>query len=106
MKKLKLIAMTFILFSSFCKRQEIVEIKGEAQNLKEGAVVISEKDKYFYYLDGMYRWEDSIVGKRIKVKGVLLIKETPPIKPGEPPKQQIGGIKRFILTPKWEFIKK
>jgi hypothetical protein len=82
-------------------------IIGRAYEEKDGAVVISNKDKNQYYLDGIDSWDDSIYGKVIKVSGRLLIQDIKaiPRKPGLPFPQQAPGIRRTIIKPKWELVK-
>lgn len=84
--------------------KDIVVI-GHTANAKQGAIVISEKDKKGYYLEGMHYWEERLIGKKVKVTGKLLVEKFDPPKPGEPEKQQMVGEKRTILKPKWELVR-
>jgi hypothetical protein len=82
-----------------------IVVIGEAQNAKAGGLVISRDDKKMYYLDGINYWGQNMVGKIIRVSGKLQIENKELQKKDEPVKQQITGIKRIILKPKWELVK-
>ena len=98
--------MTLLVSCKDTSKNDIVII-GQAAEEKDGAVVISNKDKKQYYLDGVDSWQESIFGKMIKVSGKLLTEEIKeiPQKPGLPPPQQAPGIKMTILKPKWKLVK-
>lgn len=83
---------------------KMITVIGTAQNAKAGAVVIAKGDKKMYYVDGLAAWQQGITGKPVKVTGELLVENIPPQQPGSPVRQQITGIKRTILHPKWEFL--
>jgi hypothetical protein len=98
--------MSLLISCKDTSKNDILII-GRAAQEKDGAVVISNKDKKQYYLDGIDWWDDSTFGKVIKVSGKLLIEEVKevPRKPGLPVPQQAPGIKRTILKPKWKLVK-
>ena len=82
-----------------------IEVIGQAQNTKAGATVVSREDKKIYYVDGLDSWNDKIIGKIVKVSGKLLVEKKNPPRQEEEIKQQIVGIKRIILKPKWELVR-
>ena len=94
-----------VLLSCGNANQKKVIIIGKAENNKGEAYVVSDKDKNFYYVDGVYLWGDNIVGKTVKITGKLLIQHFEPTKKGEILKQQIVGTKSIILKAKWKLIK-
>lgn len=58
------------MVSSGCSYQKsLTTIRGTAENMKVGAVVLTENR--VYYIDGLTNWEDSIDGKRVIVSGIL-----------------------------------
>jgi hypothetical protein len=79
---IKLSFVVLIFFGSENDTDKIVVI-GTAKNYKAGAAVISDLDSTQYYVDGVDYWKDHVVGKRIQVKGKLLVKEHLPPPPGE-----------------------
>jgi len=56
-------------------------------------------------LDSVSVWDDSVVGKMVKVTGVLLVEEKKAVGPEEDLPQQIVGTKRTLMKPRWELIK-
>lgn len=63
--------------STMSKKETI--ITGVALNAKSGAILVTE-NKESYYIDGLDRWTDSVYGKRIKIRGILIIKkDTTPV---------------------------
>src|SRR5687767_13444517 len=80
-------------------------IIGKAENAKAGAIVTSNKDQKIYYLDKIDFWQNNILGKTVKVTGNLIIEEKKPVPSGEDIPQQIVGVKRILLKPKWELVK-
>ena len=94
--------MTLLSCESVIK-DDIVVI-GPAQNAKAGATVVSSEDKKNYYVDGLDSWNDKIIGKAVKVSGKLLVEKKEPSSQVEEVRQQIVGIKRVILKPKWELV--
>jgi hypothetical protein len=99
------ISLYVLLVFALCGRNESksIVVIGIAENLKAGAAVISESDDKMYYVDGVDSWGDEILGKRIKVKGKLRVKEMPPPEKGEL-KQSIVGTVRMIKKPKWKIL--
>lgn len=67
-------------------------------------MVISNEDHKMYYVAGMNFWKKGVAGKIVKITGTLQIENQAPPKSGEPPKQQIVGIKRIIQNPKWDMV--
>jgi hypothetical protein len=101
--KLYFYFMAFLTCGNMIKDDIIVV--GKAENAKAGAIVISKDDQKMYYVDGLDFWDKKIIGKMVKVKGKLLIENKNAQKEDEEISQQITGIKRIILKPKWELIK-
>jgi len=81
-----------------------VTIIGEAQNAKYGAVVISEKTRIVYYLDGVEAWEPRLVGRLVSVTGKLKRKRFPTPKKGEEVSAGITGRIRILLNPKTNIV--
>ena len=82
-----------------------ITVIGQANNMKDGAVVLSNSDKKLYYVDGVSRWDEKFYGKEVKVTGQLKIFQPEPQDPDGPVKQQSNGVLRLILKPKWELVK-
>lgn len=87
-----------------CDDVKKISILGKAENAKAGAIVISDKDTKMYYVGTLGSWPDSILGKKVKVTGVLIIEEIPAIAPGEELRQQITGTKLTLTKPKWRLM--
>lgn len=94
----------YFTLMSGCNKSKDTTIIGKAENAKAGAIVTSTKDQKMYYLDLVDSWHESIVGKTVKVTGTLKIEEIKPVKKDEELSQQITGIKRILLKPKWELV--
>jgi hypothetical protein len=108
MKKIKItlsIILLLVGIKGFGQKTKVVV--GEAVNFKAGAAVVIKNEKRAYFLDGISFWEENIVGKIVKVKGRLKLEDIKklPHKPGFPIPQQMVGIKRTILKPKWILMK-
>lgn len=107
--------MPLLLCCNDTSNKDIV-IVGWAYNEKDGAWVLSKDDEKNYILDGIDSWDEKIVDKEVKVWGRLLIEKVkktpqgnsrpPEIPPNPIPQQREDTIKRIILKPKWELIKK
>lgn len=89
------------MIMSGCNNTNDTTVIGKAENAKAGAIVTSNN---IYYLDKIDFWEDNMVGKTVKVTGKLMIEERKPVQPGEDVPQQIVGVKRILLKPKWELV--
>jgi hypothetical protein len=100
--KFYLFIMTLISYGN--TGQKNIMVIGKAENVKGGAVVISNENQKMYHVDGLSHWDESIFGKTVKVTGKLLVKKYDPPKKGDEIKQQMVGIKRIILKPKWTLI--
>jgi hypothetical protein len=87
-------------------KQDHIVVIGQAKNAKAGAMVIT-KDSGGYYLEGIDSWDEEIYDKQVKVSGILKIEnlKRSKQKPGLPMRQEMVGIKRTILKPKWELVK-
>lgn len=87
-------------------KQDHIVVIGQAKNAKAGAIVIT-KDSGSYYLEDIDSWDEEIYGKQVKVSGILKIEnlKRSKQKPGIPVRQEMVGIKRTILKPKWELVK-
>jgi hypothetical protein len=81
-------------------------IIGQAMDAKAGAVVIASDDKKMYYIDGLDSWDEEIYGKIVKVSGKISIEELKEdtLKTIDIIPQQMLGIKRTILMPKWGIV--
>lgn len=65
------------MMSNSCSYQKsLTTIRGTAENMKVGAVVLTENR--IYYIDGLTSWENTITGKQVIVSGIL---ETVKIEP-------------------------
>lgn len=107
--------LTIFLFSLFLtscaviKKPQYVRVTGEARNFKAGAAVISNEDHRAYFLDYIVSWDDNISSwteggphRQVMVSGYLEITK----QKKRPGTQQMLGVKRTILNPKWEVISK
>lgn len=85
-------------------------VVGTAINLKYAAGVMSNEQDY--YLDGVFSWDDNMLGKRVSVKGELFVKIFPPVPPlaevgpndpppPPPPDRIPSGFMLVIKNPKW-----
>ena len=97
--------ISLLMLSHDVKHKHIVVI-GQAKNAKGGAIVVS-KENGIYYLEGIYKWDEEVYDKQVKVSGSLRIENLKRIKqkPGIPMVAQLVGIKRTIVKPKWELVK-
>lgn len=83
-------------------KNQSVEITGKAEDMKAGAVIISNQNNKFYFIDGIKSWPEKIRGKIITLTGILKIFDTKLSKDDESViKQQALGEKKLILNPKW-----
>ncbi len=89
---------------SGCSNTKEITVIGKAENVKGGAIVISNSDQKMYHLDKIDFWPTNIIGKTVKVKGKLIIEEKKPVQPGQDIPQQITGVKRILIKPKWELV--
>ncbi|WP_280648039.1 MULTISPECIES: hypothetical protein [unclassified Dysgonomonas] len=55
-------------------RPEITTVEGLAKMAKRGPILVTEKDEIYYIKDFDY-WNDSIIGKKIRVEAILTIKK-------------------------------
>jgi hypothetical protein len=103
-----------LLFNSPDTSKHNIVVIGKAYNAKDGAWILSIGDEKHYFLDGIVSWDEKIEGKKVKVRGRLLIEElkdeprispAPGIPPPPIPQQIEGTIKRTILKAKWKLIK-
>ena len=94
----------YAMIMSGCNNTNDTTIIGKAENAKAGAIVTSNKDQKIYYLDKINFWESSIVGKTVRVTGKLMIEEKKPVQSGEDIPQQLVGVKRILIKPKWELM--
>lgn len=101
--------LNLVLIISACASTKEVKhftIIGVAENMKAGAFVVNYEEQRGYYVEGIHRWEESIIGKKIKVSGELVttkLKRKPKIQ-GIAPQQIIGKTKKTIYNPKWELV--
>jgi hypothetical protein len=87
--------------------KDSIVIVGIASDCKAGATIVSENDQKRYYLEGIDYWDETIVGKKVKVSGKLFIEDLKEevVKNGEIIPQQMIGVKRTILNPTWELVR-
>lgn len=100
-------------------------IIGKARNAKAGAILISNQNKYVYYIEGVHSWDENLYDKTVKVTGKIMIEDH-----GEMPDfdsleqsynedieeeivfteeimpQRMYGKKYIILNPKYELVQK
>lgn len=75
-KQLSLVGIFVILFSILCfsqnktKKDDSIKITGTAFNAKAGAVVKNEEGN-IYYIEEISSWNDTVVNKKVEVKGIL-----------------------------------
>ena len=87
---------------------EMITRSGVAQNGKGSAVLIAV-DGTVYYIEGMDSWETDVVGRRIKITGILQ-RET--MREGDLKNEQgeysqgVVGEKRVLNNVKWEVLEK
>lgn len=103
MKSFIFIVTIFSIVAVSCAQNKIT-VTGIAQNRKDAAYVVVEKDSMSYGLVGVSHWPEDIIGKWIKVSGTLSVNENKPIGPGEPERQQITGVFYTILKPEWKVV--
>jgi hypothetical protein len=101
---LKMYIFLVMLQGCFNESQKNIIIVGRAEDLKDGAIVVSNSDKKMYYLSGVDFWDRKVIGKTVKVSGKLLVENKEAPKEGQDIPQQVTGIKRIILQPKWEVV--
>jgi hypothetical protein len=101
---LKLYFFIMTLLSYGNDNEKGIIVIGIAENVKGGAVVISNKNQKMYHIEGLSHWDESIFRKTVKVTGKLLVEKYHPPKKGDEIKQQMVGIKRIILKPKWKLV--
>lgn len=83
-------------------KEEVVVI-GRAFDAKAGAIVVGRNN--YGYVDGLYRWDKKFYGKMVKLSGKLFIVINTPIRPGQPPRQQITGAQRIIKQARWQLVR-
>jgi hypothetical protein len=101
---LKLFFSFMTLLSCENMNDKAIIVTGKAEDLKDVAIVISNKDQKIYYVDGLFFWNEKFIGKTVKVTGKLKIENKEAPKKGEDIPQQVTGIKRIIINPKCELI--
>jgi YD repeat-containing protein len=78
-------------------------LEGTAQDAKAGAVLMLDKD--IIYVDGLDRWPDHLIGKKVRVKGVLAHDQKQIPDPGpDATKQGAFGEQHIIKDARWEEI--
>lgn len=114
LKKCLLGLFFFLAFFQISAQRKIV-IVGKIANYKSGVSVISDKTGKYYVIRKYELWDEEMVGKKIKVWGILKLEKSKPFKikslpktENEPPPPQIAtnfyGIRRLILNAKWKLL--
>lgn len=89
------------------KHQHRVTVVGTALVIKNYAAVRTD-DSVLYYLDGIYEWEKSYLGKRVKVTGKLSLKEYREQQNIDPSitaiPQRDYGTQKIIKKPRWRLV--
>lgn len=114
MKYSKAITTLFLIVISIsCKtntsnasklNHEQVSIIGKTTNTKTGGAVISETDNQLYYVAGIDFWNPEQLGKSIVITGNLKITQNKAPKENEFARQQITGLVKTIIKPKWKLL--
>ena len=108
------IAILIVILFSACNsntKQDTMEDKeitvtGIAQNGKAGALVLINSGET-YYIGGLASWDDSIIGKNVKVTGIIqteTFKEEDLKDETGAWKQGMIGDKLTILKPEWKVV--
>ena len=84
-----------------------IEVTGIAQDLKGCAIV--ETETGFYYMDDLGYWDKELIGKRVRVRGILHIVEVKPARTDEngiPIEQGFGEAftLKLIKNAKWGVV--
>jgi len=85
----------------------VVTVVGIAHKGKGGALLLT-KDNGLYYMDEIDSWEENIIGKKVKVTGILkvnTVKEKDLKNKYGEWKQGVAGDKKIIQINNWEVIK-
>jgi hypothetical protein len=89
------------------KHQHRVTVVGTALVIKNYAAVRTG-DSVLYYLDGIYEWEESYLGKRVKVTGKLSLKEYREQENIDPSitaiPQRDYATQKIIKKPRWRLV--
>jgi len=78
---------------------------GEAANAKSGAVV--DTGSGVYYLEGIPEWPGDVLGKRVKVAGIVQRKKLAPdptVGPNGEQSTAMVGSSSVIVAPKWKLF--
>lgn len=79
-----------------------IQVDGEALDAHAGAVITGAD--FLYYIDGLDAWPDDILGKRIRVTGVLRTEKRIPDGVGPHPAAGAGGTQSILYEAKWELL--
>ncbi len=90
------------------KKNSKITVTGIAENVKAGAIVITD-DSVFYYVDGLYYWDEN-TGRRVTVTGELDVIKLAAVKAEDNDiiRQDFNRERNIVLyylrKPKWKFI--
>lgn len=97
------IVAAFIICLQSCVSNK-VSVVGIAKDDKGIATLISKKGQYF--LEGVHHWEQQYIGKRVRVKGELLVIKYVPDTINPEGFSQVRKIdKKYLQKAKWKLIK-
>ena len=82
-----------------------VTIIGKALDDKGDAVVITDKPRKKYFLEGLDEWDEKYYGKKVKVTGELVIEIHENHSTDSVWVQEYVGKMLIIKKPKWELVK-
>lgn len=105
---MKYLLFLFVLTMAKCgskiDNSEIV-VKGTALNAKRGAVLVTKEDEP-YYIENLDSWNDSVYGKKLIVKGVLIIQRDSVPEDENIIKQSFGNIEiKYLKNAEWKIDK-
>ena len=109
MNRLAILISMFFIFQSCANTNmdmmdvdnQPIEVTGIAQDLKGCAIV--ETETGFYYMDDLGYWDKELIGKRVRVRGILHIVEVKPVKIYEQG-FRYAFTQRIIKNAKWEVV--
>ncbi|RYY53018.1 MAG: hypothetical protein EOO09_19485 [Chitinophagaceae bacterium] len=93
--------IAFVMLAVICHQdQQVTKVIGRAENLKQGAIVISKSNNKAYEVDGLRSWDSSLLNRQVEVTGILVIYEYKPRPDGEEA-QEVHAARRVLTKPKW-----
>lgn len=102
---INILPITTLFFFTSCFSGRITVI-GIAEDDKASATVVNKEGQH-YVLKGIYRWDEKLIGKLVKVTGRLFIAKYM-VDTLHPPLywQEKKSDTYFLQNPKWKLVKK